>query len=97
MSRAQPQQTKTTRPKSPPRSSTVRSFGPSHSNGPLEAAWGLVSLARAAELLKRGGARSWTPAVEKRFLGFVDGLLMPNLRYFDAVSGWWDRLLACWC
>jgi len=64
--------------------STVRAFGPRYSNGPLEAAWGLSLMARAAELLKHGGAERWTPAVERRFLGFADTLLLPNLRYFDA-------------
>lgn len=66
----------------------MRSFGPRYANGPLEAAWGLALMARAAELLKHanGGARAWTKAVERRFLGFVDALLMPNLRYYDTVS-----------
>ncbi|GBF94527.1 hypothetical protein Rsub_07061 [Raphidocelis subcapitata] len=62
----------------------ARSFGPRHANGPLEAAWGLALMARAAELLKHGGAAAWTPRVERRFRGFVETLLLPMLRRYDS-------------
>jgi uncharacterized protein YPO0396 len=47
-------------------------------------------MARAAELLKHGGAAAWTPRVERRFRGFVETLLLPMLRRYDSVRarGW---------
>ena len=68
------------------RATTTRSFGPLWANGPLEAAWALASMARAAELLKHMGAAAWSRGVERRFFAFVDALLLPNLRYYDAVG-----------
>lgn len=79
----------------PQRATQTRAFGPRYANGPLEAAWGLALMARAAELLKHGNASAWTPAVERRFFGFVDALLMPNLRYYDSVGAMHLFILIC--
>lgn len=62
---------------------TVKEFGPKNQNGPLVAAWGLVSMARTAEILKHtfpGWAES---PVEKNFISFVETQLMPSLTYYE--------------
>ncbi|GBF98426.1 hypothetical protein Rsub_10491 [Raphidocelis subcapitata] len=48
-------------------------------NGPLEAGWGVASMARSAELLKYTWP-GWHPKVETAFLSWVDRVIMPNLK-----------------
>lgn len=48
-------------------------------NAPLEAAWGTASMARACELMK-WTYHKWDVSVEKRYIAWVDKLLMPHLK-----------------
>jgi hypothetical protein len=48
------------------------------SNAPLECAWGGAVMVRAAELLKHVYP-GWTQDFERRFNGFLDKIILPNL------------------
>lgn len=54
----------------------VSSLLVSDNNAPLEAGWGIASMARCVELLKYTYP-GWDPALEKQFLRFVDHVIMP--------------------
>lgn len=53
-------------------------------NAPLEGAWAVASMARAAELLKHTD-RDWDPEIEKRFLAWVATRIEPEMNKMV----WW--------
>jgi Alginate lyase len=61
---------------------TCKKFGFTAENGPLEAGWGLVTMAKSMELLKY--TYKLPANVETDFVAFVRAILMPNLSHFDA-------------
>lgn len=72
-----------------------QNFGIRDENGPLEAGWGLASMAAAAEILKYT-SKSWNPTVETKFKNFVTTILYPQftVSYKDAggmLTGFYSR------
>ncbi len=49
-------------------------------NAPLQAAWSMCSMARAAELLKYSSLQTEYKAIEKTFLKWVNDIIMPVLK-----------------
>lgn len=58
------------------------------SNAPLECAWGGTNMVRAAEILKYM-FKGWTSDFEKRFNGFLDKIVIPNLiNRYNEIAKW---------